>query len=60
MVGVIKEKACHYVGKEAHCADCGPALFIPERSDYNLRALYDVYHKENPIISLPTHPQIAK
>ena len=52
MVGTIKEKAYHYVGKEAHCADCGSQLFIPELSDYNLRALYDVYRKENHIISL--------
>ena len=52
MVGTIKEKAYHYIGKEAHCADCGSQLFIPEFSDYNLRALYDVYRKENHIISL--------
>ena len=52
MVGTIKEKAYHYVGKEAHCANCGSQLFISEFSDYNLRALYDVYRKENNIISL--------
>ncbi|MDO4982186.1 MAG: DUF4065 domain-containing protein [Eubacteriales bacterium] len=52
MVGTIKDKAYHYVGKEAHCADCGAELFIPEFIDYNLRALYDVFRKENGIISL--------
>lgn len=52
MAGTIKEKDYHYVGKEAHCADCGSQLFIPELTDYNLRALYDVYRKENGIISL--------
>ncbi len=52
MVGTIKEKAYHYVGKEAHCADCGSELFIPEFSDFNLRALYDVFRKENGLISL--------
>lgn len=52
MVGTIKEKAYRYVGKEAHCVDCGSQLFIPELSDYNLRALYDVYRKENGIVSL--------
>ena len=52
MVGTIKEKSYHYVGKEAHCADCGSQLFIPEFSDYNLQALYDVYRKENNIIPL--------
>lgn len=52
MTGTIREKDYHYVGKEAHCTDCGSQLFIPEFSDYNLRALYDVYRKENGIISL--------
>lgn len=52
MVGTIKEKTYHYVGKEAHCADCGSELFIPEFSDFNLRALYDVFRKENGLISL--------
>lgn len=52
MVGTIKEKTYNYIGKEAHCADCGSPLFIPELSDSNLRALYDIYCKENGIISL--------
>lgn len=52
MTGTIKKKDYHYVGKEAHCADCGSQLFIPELLDYNLQALYDVYRKENTIISL--------
>lgn len=58
MAGTIKEKEYYYVGKEAHCADCGSQLFIPELSDYNLRSLYDVYRKENGIIS--RYLQIAK
>ncbi len=52
MVGTIKEKQYHYVGKEAHCQNCGSQLFVPEFSDCNLKALYDVYRKENNIISL--------
>lgn len=52
MTSAIKEKIYHYIGKEAHCSDCGSQLFIPELSDYNLRALYDVYRKENGIIPL--------
>lgn len=52
MVGTIKEKEYHYVGREARCADCGSHIFIPELSDFNLRALYDVYRKENGIIPL--------
>lgn len=52
MVAVLKDKTYHYVGKEARCADCGAELFVPEFNDYNLQALYDVYRKENGIISL--------
>ena len=52
MVGTIKEKHYNYVGKEAHCVNCGSELFVPELSDFNLRALYDVYRAENGIISL--------
>jgi putative zinc finger/helix-turn-helix YgiT family protein len=52
MIGTIKEKTYHYIGKEAHCADCGAQLFVPELSDFNLQALYDVFRKENGIISL--------
>lgn len=52
MIGTIKEKEYHYIGIEARCADCGSLLFIPELSDLNLRALYDVYRKENGIIPL--------
>jgi len=60
MVGTIKDKTYHYVGKEAHCADCGAELFIPEFSDYNLRALYDVFRKENGIISLEQIREITE
>ncbi len=52
MVGTIKGKTYHYIGKEAHCADCGCELFIPEFSDFNLQALYDTFRKENGLISL--------
>ncbi|MBD5548241.1 MAG: DUF4065 domain-containing protein [Lachnospiraceae bacterium] len=60
MVGTIKEKGYCYVGKEAHCADCGSQLFIPELSDFNLRTLYDVYRKENGIISLEQIQEIPE
>lgn len=52
MVGTIKEKPYHYIGKKAHCTACGSELFIPEFSDFNLRSLYDVFRKENGLISL--------
>ncbi|MDE7297289.1 MAG: DUF4065 domain-containing protein [Lachnospiraceae bacterium] len=52
MTGNIKDKKYIYAGEEAHCADCGAPVYVPEISDANLRALYDVYRKENGIISL--------
>lgn len=53
MVGTIKDKAYHYVGKAVHCADCGSELFAPKFSDFNLRALYDVFRKKT--VSSPLH-----
>lgn len=52
MTGIIKAKTYHYLGKEAHCADCGALLFVPELSDFNLGALYDVFREKNNIISV--------
>lgn len=52
MTGTVKEKTYHYTGKKARCADCGSELFVPELSDFNLQALYDVFRKENGLISL--------
>ena len=52
MCGFIKDKAYHYIGKQARCADCGAELFVPEFSDHNLQALYDVFREANGIISL--------
>lgn len=60
MVGTIKEKEYLYVGKKAHCADCGCELFIPEFSDFNLQALYDVFRKENGLISLEQIQEIPE
>ena len=47
MTGTIKENIYHYQGKEAHCTNCDSLIFLPELSDFNLRAVYDVYRKEN-------------
>ena len=52
MVCTIRGKEYSYTGREAHCADCGAEVFVPELSDANLRALYDVYRQKNGIISL--------
>lgn len=51
MAATLKDKTYHYVGKEARCADCGAELFVPEFIDYNLDVLYDIFHKDNGIIS---------
>lgn len=50
--GKIKGRAYLYNGREAHCADCGSPVYVPEISDYNLKALYDVYRTEHGIIPL--------
>jgi len=52
LIGKIKGKEYYYIGKEAHCANCGCSVFVQEISDFNLRALYDVYRKENGFIPL--------
>ena len=52
MTASIKGKQYSYTGTEAHCKECGSAVYVPEIIDANLRALYDVYRKENNIIPL--------
>ena len=48
----IKDKTYQYVGKEAHCVNCGSELYVPEFLEYNLDVLYDIFRKENDIIPL--------
>lgn len=43
-----------YLGKIAHCIDCGTEVYVEELNDYNLKALYDKYREKNGIISLDT------
>ena len=52
MTGTIRGIKYHYIGKEAKCANCGAYVDIEEISESNLKALYDVYRKENGIVSL--------
>lgn len=52
MVGTIKGEEYHYTGSKARCADCGALVYVPELSDANLKALYDVYRKANGIVPL--------
>lgn len=48
----IKGEKYIYMGKEAHCADCGSEIYVDEINDFNLKALYDVYREKNDIVSL--------
>ena len=52
MVGTIKGEEYQYKGKVAYCVDCQCEVYITAVHDYNLKALYDEYRKENDIISL--------
>lgn len=50
--GNIKGEKYSYMGKEAHCAQCGSEIYVDEINDYNLKALYDSYRIRNDIVSL--------
>lgn len=54
MEGIIKGEKYSYLGKKAHCVDCGEEVYAAEVNDYNLKALYDAYRKKNGIVSLET------
>lgn len=44
MVETIRGVECRYAGKEARCVGCNTRIYVPEICDFNLDALYDVYH----------------
>ena len=50
--GNIKGEKYSYMGKEAHCAQCGSEIYVDEINDYNLKALYDSYRIRNDIVPL--------
>ena len=52
MEGIIKGEKYSYIGKEAHCVDCGSEIYVAEVNDFNLKALYDAYREKNNIVSL--------
>lgn len=54
MEGTIKGEQYSYLGKKAHCVDCGEEVYVAEVNDYNLKALHDAYRKKNGIVSLET------
>lgn len=51
MEGTIKGEKYSYIGKEAHCVECGSEIYVAEVNDFNLKALYDAYRKKNNIVS---------
>lgn len=58
--GNIKGETYTYLGKVAHCIDCGSEVYVGEINDYNLKALYDQYREKNDIIPLGTILKIPK
>lgn len=60
MIGKIKGIEYHYIGKEARCVKCNTSVYVPEINDSNLKALYEVYRKENGIVSLDVILAIPK
>lgn len=60
MEGTIKGEGYTYLGKVAHCVDCGSEIYVDEINDYNLKALYDEYREKNKIISLDTILKISE
>lgn len=52
-------KKYKYVGKEVVCAECGNPLFASSVDKDNLLALYDVYRKENGLISLAEVQEVS-
>lgn len=52
MEGTIKGEKYSYVGKEAHCVDCGSEIYVAEVNDFNLVALNDAYREKNNIVPL--------
>ena len=52
MNGTVKGETYTYLGKVAHCTDCGSEVYVSDVNDYNLRVLYDMYREKHSIISL--------
>jgi len=52
MEGTIKAESYAYIGKEAHCVECGSEIYVAQINDFNLTALYGVYREKNNIVSL--------
>ena len=50
MTGTIKGIEYNYIGKEARCISCNTRVYVQEINDSSLKALYDLYCKENGII----------
>lgn len=49
MTDSINDKAYHYTGTEARCANCGNIVFVPKIFYDNLRSLCNVFREKNNI-----------
>lgn len=58
--GTLKGESYEYMGKVAHCKECGKDIYVAEINDYNLKALYDIYRERNGIIALKKVLEIPK
>lgn len=60
MKAKLKDKEYEFYGKEAICKTCGSEIDVDEINDYNLKALYDEYRKDNDIISQESIEELTK
>lgn len=48
----IKGKEVTYVGKEAHCNECGGEIFVAEIRDYNLQKLDEAFRAQENLVAV--------
>jgi uncharacterized phage-associated protein len=52
IVDTLDGESYEYMGRVAHCAECGAELYVGEINDTNLKALYDAIRIKRNLISL--------
>ena len=56
----LRGKNYTFTSKEARCGRCGSLVYLPEFHDANLKALYDVFRKENDILPVSVIKSVPK
>lgn len=56
----LKGETYEYTGKKAVCDLCGSDVYVSEIEDFNLKALYDAYRRQNSIITLERIQEIPE